>query len=40
VKVYGSSVAQPEHPYEIYAELFSARGITTSVSILQALETI
>jgi hypothetical protein len=40
VKVYGQSVFQPEHPYEIYAELFSEKGITTSVSILQNLESI
>ena len=40
VKVYGPSIGQPEHPYEIYAELFSARGITTSVAVLENLQAI
>jgi hypothetical protein len=37
VKLYGESMHQPEHPYEIYAELFSDKYYTTGDSILENL---
>jgi len=40
VKMYGSSVHQPEHPYEIYAENFSKMQYNTSDIILEKLRTI
>jgi hypothetical protein len=40
VKVYGEAIHQPEHPYEIYAELFSNKYYTTSDSILENLKTL
>lgn len=38
VKVYGAGIKQPEHPYEIYAELFCQKGITTSAALVENLE--
>ena len=40
VKLYGTSIDQPEHPYEIYAELFSKKLFTTSDAILENLTTL
>jgi hypothetical protein len=38
---YGShTIHQPEHPYEIYAELFSQIPVKTSTDIFQNLQTI
>jgi hypothetical protein len=34
---YGRKFGQPEHPYEIYAEIFSEEEITTREEILQRL---
>ena len=38
VRLYGSRIKQPEHPYEIYAETFSEKGLSTSDAILDALK--
>jgi len=35
---YGRNFGQPEHPYEIYAEIFSEEGITTREELLQRLK--
>jgi hypothetical protein len=34
---YGADINQPEHPYEIYAELFSDAGLRTIDQVLDAL---
>jgi len=34
---YGRKFGQPEHPYEIYAEIFSEEGISTKEELLQRL---
>jgi hypothetical protein len=40
INKYGNNIRQSEHPYEIYAELFSDAGITTSDGVLKALSNI
>lgn len=40
IKKYGNNIKQPEHPYEIYAELFSEAGLKTNNSILHELSNI
>jgi hypothetical protein len=36
-KKYGRKFGQPEHPYEIYAEIFSEEGISTREELLDRL---
>ena len=36
-KKYGRKFGQPEHPYEIYAEIFSEGGISTKEDLLERL---
>jgi hypothetical protein len=40
IKKYGNNINQPEHPYEIYAELFSDAGLRTVDQVLDALANI
>ena len=37
VKKYGRAYDQPEHPYEIYAEMFSEAGISTREDLLKRM---
>jgi hypothetical protein len=40
VNKYGNNIKQPEHPYEIYAELFSEAGLKSNDSIFYELSNI
>jgi hypothetical protein len=35
---YGSTIHQPEHPYEIYAEIFSEAKYISSTQVLENLK--
>jgi hypothetical protein len=37
VRKYGQTYDQPEHPYEIYAEMFSEEGISTKAALLKRM---
>jgi len=37
IKKYGQGYEQPEHPYEIYAEIFSREGISTTEDLLKRI---
>jgi len=40
VKTYGAKIVQPEHPYEIYAELLSEAGVNTLSDLFVELSSI